>query len=344
MAFRRIISQKLPLLSLFQSSLARSSHGLAVVGNKAYVFGGEFQPRIPVDANLYVYDLQDNSIDVITPSESTPSPRVGATLSAIGSKVYLFGGRGGKSMAPLESTLYAFDTVSQKWEVVKAKDGELPEARSFHAMTASNSDIFVFGGCPSQGRLNDLLRFSISAGAWSTLPTPPVTPRGGAAMTYHDNKIYVHGGFNGQEQSDLVVYDISSGKWTQALPKPNTPVPGARSVHAIVPIAAKDAKSDRLLILFGEGDPSALGHDGAGNFWGDIWTVALPKSLDGAPGSSLYVNYEQIPLEGSQGNSENVPGPRGWFPAQSWNDKVLVSGGLSSNNERLSDLYLLSLD
>ncbi|KAF9421780.1 hypothetical protein BGZ76_003938 [Entomortierella beljakovae] len=344
MTFRRILSQKLPLLSQFQGSLARSSHGLAVVENKAYIFGGELQPRIPVDANLYVYDLQDNSINVISPSESTPSPRVGATLSAIGNKIYLYGGRGGKDMNPLESTLYAFDTISQKWEVIEVKNGDVPEPRSYHAMTASNSEIFVFGGCPSKGRLNDLHQFTISTGAWTTLPTPPITPRGGAAMTYHDNKVYVHGGFNGQEQSDLVIYNIPSGEWTQTIPSPNTPVPGARSVHAIVPITAKDSESDRLLILFGEGDPSALGHAGAGNFWGDIWTVTLPKALNHAPGSSLLVNYEKIALEGYQGNSESIPCPRGWFPAHSWNDKVIVSGGLSSTNERLSDLYLLTLD
>ena len=94
----------------------------------------------------------EKSINIISPSESTPSPRVGATLSAIGSKLYLFGGRGGKDMTPLQSMLYSFDTELSKWEVVNAESGELPTPRSFHAMTASDSDLYVFGGCPSTVR------------------------------------------------------------------------------------------------------------------------------------------------------------------------------------------------
>ncbi|KAG0318654.1 hypothetical protein BGZ99_005553 [Dissophora globulifera] len=203
------------------------------------------------------------------------------------------------------------------------------------------SDIFVFGGCPVEGRLNDMYKFSLSTGEWSVLPTPPVTPRGGAAMTCHGNKLYIHGGFNGQEQSDLVVFDISSGEWAQALP--SAQAPEARSVHAIVPIAAEDAESDRLLILFGEGNPSKIGHEDAGEFWGDIWSATLPKSLQRTPGSSMPVTYEQITLSAFQGNQDNLPCPRGWFQAALWNDKVILSGGLSINNERLADLYLLSL-
>ncbi|KAF9347685.1 hypothetical protein BGX26_000847 [Mortierella sp. AD094] len=342
MALRRIISQRLPLPDQVQGTLARSSHALAVVRNKAYIFGGEFQPRIPVDANLYVYDLQDETVNVIPPNASTPSARVGSTLSAVGSKVYLFGGRGGKDMTPLESSLYSFDTESHTWEVVDVKSGEQPEPRSFHAMTASKSHIYVFGGCPAEGRLNDIHQFSLNTSIWSTLPTPPISPRGGAAMTYHNNRLFIHGGFNGQEQSDMVVYDISSGKWTQTSPSPNAP--GARSVHAIVPVATEDSELDRLLILFGEGKPSALGHEGAGEFWGDIWSATLSKHPSHAPGENLPVKYEQIALAALQEGHDNLPRPRGWFQALPWNDKVLLSGGLASGNERLADLYLLSLD
>ena len=38
--------------------LKRSSNSVAVVGDKAYIFGGETKPRTPVDDELYVLDLQ----------------------------------------------------------------------------------------------------------------------------------------------------------------------------------------------------------------------------------------------------------------------------------------------
>lgn len=162
-------------------------------------------------------------------------------------------------------------------------------------------------------------------------------------MTYHSDRLYVHGGFTGQEESDMVIYDISSGKWVNALPSSHD-APEARSVHAIVPIASEDADMDRLLILFGEGNPSIVGHEGAGEFWGDVWTATLPKSLNGAPGSSLLVNYEKITLVASPDGPDNLPCPRGWFQALPWKGKIVLSGGLGANNERLDDLYLLSLD
>lgn len=38
-------------------TLERSSHSLAVAGGKAFVFGGELEPRNPVDADLAVVDI-----------------------------------------------------------------------------------------------------------------------------------------------------------------------------------------------------------------------------------------------------------------------------------------------
>jgi hypothetical protein len=38
-------------------ALKRSSNSLAIVGDKAYLFGGEAVPRTPVDDELYVIDL-----------------------------------------------------------------------------------------------------------------------------------------------------------------------------------------------------------------------------------------------------------------------------------------------
>ena len=37
---------------------ARSSHAITLVGHKAYAFGGEFTPRVPVDNKIHVFDLE----------------------------------------------------------------------------------------------------------------------------------------------------------------------------------------------------------------------------------------------------------------------------------------------
>lgn len=48
---------RVPISGVAPSVLDRSSHSLAVVGNKAYLFGGENVPRTPVDDELYIIDL-----------------------------------------------------------------------------------------------------------------------------------------------------------------------------------------------------------------------------------------------------------------------------------------------
>jgi hypothetical protein len=56
----RLVWKQLPLASnspTAQQALKRSSNNLAVVGIKAYVYGGEAKPREPVDDELWVIDL-----------------------------------------------------------------------------------------------------------------------------------------------------------------------------------------------------------------------------------------------------------------------------------------------
>lgn len=49
------------------TTLARSSHALAVTGSKAYLFGGENVPRTPVDDVLYIIDLTGTPVRGATP-------------------------------------------------------------------------------------------------------------------------------------------------------------------------------------------------------------------------------------------------------------------------------------
>lgn len=145
------------------SALIRSSHGLAVAGSTAYVFGGELQPRTPVDADLIKISLTgrsfccstvqphlqlelthfaDGTIDTLAAETGSawPAKRVGASLVAAGESVYLWGGRGGKSMGVFgaaEEDLWRFAIGSQTWEMLRTK-GDKPEQRSFHVLSVSN--------------------------------------------------------------------------------------------------------------------------------------------------------------------------------------------------------------
>jgi N-acetylneuraminic acid mutarotase len=66
--------------------------------------------------------------------------------------------------------LYSFDSKSGVWSKLDTK-GSPPEARSFHAMVAVGSTLYVFGGCGKGGRLNDLHLFDTAALEWLQMPS-----------------------------------------------------------------------------------------------------------------------------------------------------------------------------
>ncbi len=68
--------------------------------------------------------------------------------------------------------LYSFDTKAGMWTRLEP-NGTLPEPRSFHAMVAINSNLYVFGGCGKGGRLNDLHMFDTEAKEWRAMPSSP---------------------------------------------------------------------------------------------------------------------------------------------------------------------------
>jgi tRNA wybutosine-synthesizing protein 3 len=66
--------------------------------------------------------------------------------------------------------LYSFDTTTSAWSRVHGK-GTPPAPRSFHAMVAVGTALYVFGGCGTSGRLSDLHRFDTKSGQWTQLPS-----------------------------------------------------------------------------------------------------------------------------------------------------------------------------
>jgi N-acetylneuraminic acid mutarotase len=79
----------------------------------------------------------DNVWTIVPETETSPQARVGATMAGASGDIYLFGGRGGKEMAPLPADIYKFSTTDLTWSKVDVASGTKPEARSFHAMSLS---------------------------------------------------------------------------------------------------------------------------------------------------------------------------------------------------------------
>ena len=215
--------------------LPRSSHSLSIIKNKAYIFGGEKQPREPVDNHVHVFTLQSVNNDevdyqvirakAITDEGPVPCPRVGHTASVVDDRIYVFGGRGGKAMKPLEENgrVWVFDSKMNQWSYLDPATGSpYPVARSYHAATSTEHPVStiqeqkVQNPPPAQEQIKT---------------DQTVNPLGGAGSGFDDHgTIIVHGGCPASGRvSDVWAFDIASRLWSQ-FPDAPGPARGGPSV------------------------------------------------------------------------------------------------------------------
>ncbi|KAH7112564.1 kelch repeat protein-like protein [Dendryphion nanum] len=318
--------------------LRRSSQILSVVDQSVCIFGGEVLPREPVDNQVDVFSLSSEAPTLQTKSStSAPSPRVGSASAVVNGKVYLFSGRGGTDMAPIDEhgAVWSYDPAQSSWEKITPLDSSkpYPPARSYHCATSDGQNtLFFHAGCPASGRLADFWKYDVSSRSWTQAPDAPAAPRGGTSIAYLTGKIYRMNGFDGNKEvgGAIDIFDISSNTWSsEPFPADGNAGPEPRSVAALLPV--KLLGKDKLLTLFGESDPSSLGHAGAGRMRGDAWIYDVSENW-----------WTKLNTNGPDG----LPEPRGWFDAdvvqsQDRPDRVIVHGGLAENNQRLSDVWVL---
>ncbi|EWG42673.1 hypothetical protein FVEG_04425 [Fusarium verticillioides 7600] len=317
--------------------LYRSSQAVSTVDQKIYIFGGELLPREPVDNRVDVIslDTQEHGAQVLTAPTKAPSPRVGSPSTTIGSNIFLFSGRGGLEMKPIEENgaIWRYNTVENTWDSIEPADpsAPFPDGRSYHCITSNGVDqLYLHSGCPEQNRLNDLWVFDVAKMAWAELPCAPGPARGGSSIAFHDEKLYRMNGFDGKTEQGgaLDIYDIKTSSWSTVTYKPDgVEGPEARSVATLLAISGQSKTF--LVTMFGERDPSALGHAGAGKMLSDVWAFDIEGRA-----------WQRVEL------GDDGPVARGWFDADAVRDEdakdaVVIHGGLGEDNQRLGDIWVL---
>ena len=178
-----------PDATLKTTPLARSSHGLSALsdGKRLVLLGGENVARTPIAEarqSLWVADNKTGEewkwISPLPSDGPAPSLRVAHAQAAVGDDVYVFGGRNGIEMGEnalndmwkLQIVTSDDGNVRAEWTEITLVGDEVPEARSFHKMIAVGTDLYIFGGCGANGRLNDLWKFDTIIGkgtlVWET--------------------------------------------------------------------------------------------------------------------------------------------------------------------------------
>jgi hypothetical protein len=137
-------------------------------------------------------------------------------------------------------------------------------------------------------------------------------------------------GFDGNKEQGgaLDVFDPEKNIWdTISYPADGISGPSARSVSCL--LALRVSGKPILVTMFGEHDPSSLGHQGAGKMLADVWIYDIESR-----------EWTEIPVA-----DKNTPEGRGWFDADVIADSarpgIVVHGGLAESNDRLGDLWRL---
>ncbi|KAL1220446.1 Thiohydroximate-O-sulfate sulfur/sulfate-lyase (nitrile-forming) NSP2 [Cardamine amara subsp. amara] len=302
----------------------RSSHAIAVVGDKLYSFGGELTPNVPIDKDLHVFDFNTHTWLIAPATGDIPTLScLGVSMVAVGSKLYVFGGR---DASRKYNGFYSYDTVKNEWKLVTRVE-EGPEARSFHSMASDANNVYLFGGVSKTVRLKTLNAFNVANEKWVQLPSPgdSCKERGGPGLVVVQGKIWMLYGFDGDECDDIHCFDVDRNEWKKVETTGEKPPP--RSVFAAAAVG-------KYVIVFGgeiEMDPKA--HIGPGKLCGKGFVL-----------DTETLKWKKL----EDGGEETRPGPRGWCAstAATVNGKkgMLMFGGKAPTNDRYDDLYFYAVN
>lgn len=302
-------------------SIPRSSHSLAVVGDKAYILGGQSSLSEPITNDILGLHIAtpDNpatevrTITAIGEDGSVPKARVHHTAVVARNLIFVFGGQSHSpsSSGTLEENgrLWVFDPRDSKWLFLDPPPHtSFPCGRYSHAMTASpnGSAIFVHAGCVSSGDtlLSDTWGFYFDEGKWTRLADAPGPARVGASIACSGGALWRYGGWDGEKvlgglesfelpKSQSVdhpgVLDLEKREWSAVSPVPKKDgkpslAPDARS-NAALHFVTTGSGRDYLIIALGEGDPQPDSDPKGTSLLQDIWAYQLPTS--GTSGAGL---------------------------------------------------------
>ena len=268
----QLMCQRLMTDSPILTRQARFLHRAACTsGRWLFVFGG--QGRNGELNDVWMLDKQAALEDSralsgpawkrITPEGAAPRPRQSATLTAVGGKLLMFGGREGD--INFMNDTWLFDTVALRWTCHNTSDPspmfephaicreEQPSPRWAHTAVRFGQRVLFFGGSAPGQCFNDMYWFDTDSMDWSRQwlhneeSIDSVRPRercGHCACAVGDSHMYVFGGNTTCDSfNDLWLFDIRKAEWS--LLETHGSVPSGRVGHTLTSLGS------RLLLLGG---------------------------------------------------------------------------------------------
>jgi hypothetical protein len=249
--------------------------------------------------------------------------------------------------------VWAFDVRSRVWSRLPDAPGPARGGAALAASGAAGGRLYRFGGFSGaeEGGQLDYLELGVDSfddrssvreevtlvarGEWQSLSADPARTGYGAGAD---------GG------ADVEAPLKGTAEW-----------PGPRSVASLQTVTTGGGW-EYLVLCLGERTPSAEGHEGAGQFWDDVWAFRVPPRhgvtaasvtdavfgvLGRKTGEGQWVPVEMSPFDDEDDAAAEGPGPRGWIASAPMGDLedtgIVIWGGLDGRNKRLGDGWILRL-
>ena len=146
-----------------------------------------------------------------------PSKRWGHSVILFNKSMIIFGGR---HLQRSLSNIYALDFTTLTWSKIEPC-GNPPPARDSHsAVIYNNSDMIIFGGNGSTGKLNDLWNFNLNDKKWNRIMAEGYSPKprdGHLSSLIYKKYMVIYAGLDDKDKviNDICIFDIEKKKWLE---------------------------------------------------------------------------------------------------------------------------------
>ncbi|XP_073277803.1 acyl-CoA-binding domain-containing protein 4-like [Primulina huaijiensis] len=216
----------------------RYEHGAAVIGDKMYIFGGNYNGRYLND--LQVLNLRTwtwSKVEVRAGTDGIATACAGHALIPWNENKLL--SVAGHSKDPSETIqVKVFDLQACTWSMLKTY-GKPPVSRGGQSVTLVGKTLVIFGGQDTKrSLLNDLHILDLETMTWDEMDTMGVapSPRSDHAAAVHVDRylLIFGGGSHATCFNDLHVLDLQTMEWSR--PTQQGEIPSPRAGHAGVTV------------------------------------------------------------------------------------------------------------
>lgn len=301
--------------------MARSNHTVTVIGNKAYIFGGDTAGNVLASNDVHAVTLEKSGkpemdysmIPALSDSKNkkTPLARSNHAACAFHGNVAVYGGSDSNGeLIDEKSSVWLFSPERKTWDIVESSQSNDittgPGPRRNAYLFAHAQYLILFGGIDSSGaHASDLWQFDVAARSWTQLPTAPAATSNAALA---NGQLWLVSGTDALS-SQLHHMSLSSSteekKWISSTFPTNPLAPGPRARHngALLPVTtgwgrnylvhvlgARDSSSasDSASDVPSTTDPEDASHSRDITQYSDTWALQLPSSdVDPKPAATL---------------------------------------------------------